>query len=135
MRLQKCPLAARSIEFIQVDVTSEQSQQALFDDVVSRYGQVDTVLAAAGVSSSGYISGEVSEVEADPEERMFHNRALEDWEKSHGGERHRSDANQSNGDQAYACQRQCWFHRQYCVYRRSPSLARRFRITVFPKRL
>ena len=70
-----------SIEFIQVDVTSEQSQQALFDDVVSRYGQVDTVLAAAGVSSSGYISGEVSEVEADPEERMFHNRMLEDWER------------------------------------------------------
>ena len=70
-----------SIEFIQVDVTSKESQQALFDDVVSRYGQVDTVLAAAGVSSSGYISGEVSEVEADPEERMFHNRILEDWEK------------------------------------------------------
>ena len=70
-----------SIEFIQVDVTSKESQQALFDDVVSGYGQVDTVLAAAGVSSSGYISGEVSEVEADPEERMFHNRMLEDWEK------------------------------------------------------
>ena len=70
-----------SIEFIQVDVTSKESQQALFDDVVSRYGQVDTVLAAAGVSSSGYISGEVSEVEADPEERLFHNRMLEDWEK------------------------------------------------------
>ena len=70
-----------AIEFIQVDVTSETSQQALFDDVVSRYGQVDTVLAAAGVSSSGYISGEVSEVEAEPEERMFHNRTLEDWEK------------------------------------------------------
>jgi NAD(P)-dependent dehydrogenase (short-subunit alcohol dehydrogenase family) len=70
-----------SIEFIQVDVTSKESQQALFDDVVSRYGQVDTVLAAAGGSSSGYISGEVSEVEADPEERMFHNRMLEDWEK------------------------------------------------------
>ena len=70
-----------SIEFIQVDVTSKESQQALFDDVVSRYGQVYTVLAAAGISSSGYISGEVSEVEADPEERMFHNRMLEDWEK------------------------------------------------------
>ena len=70
-----------SIEFIQVDVTSKKSQQALFDDVVSRYGQVDIVLDAAGVSSSGYISGEVSEVEADPEERMFHNRMLEDWEK------------------------------------------------------
>ena len=70
-----------AIEFIQVDVTSKESQQALFDDVVSRYGRVDTVLAAAGVSSSGYISGEVSEVEADPEERMFHNRALDDWEQ------------------------------------------------------
>ncbi|MEE2824766.1 MAG: SDR family oxidoreductase, partial [Pseudomonadota bacterium] len=32
-------------------------------------------------SSSGYISGEVDEVEADPEERMFHNRSLEDWER------------------------------------------------------
>ena len=42
---------------------------------------MDTVLAAAGVSSSGYISGEVDEVEADPEERMFHNRSLEDWER------------------------------------------------------
>ena len=70
-----------SIEFIQVDVTSQASQQALFDDVVARYGRVDTVLAAAGVSSSGYISGEVSELEAEPEERMFHNRTVEDWEK------------------------------------------------------
>ena len=70
-----------AIEFIQVDVTSKESQQALFDDVVSRYGRVDTVLAAAGVSSSGYISGEVDEVEADPEERMFPNRSLEDWER------------------------------------------------------
>ena len=70
-----------SIEFIQVDVTSEESQRALFADVVSRYGQVDTVLAAAGVSSSGYISGEVREVEAEPEERMFHPRAREEWER------------------------------------------------------
>ena len=70
-----------SIEFVQVDVTSQASQEALFADVVERYGRVDTVLAAAGVSSSGYISGEVSEVEADPEERLFHNRELADWEK------------------------------------------------------
>lgn len=68
------------IEFIQVDVTRKESQQALFDEVVERYGRVDTVLAAAGVSSSGYVSGEVSEVAEEPEERMFHNRALEDWE-------------------------------------------------------
>ena len=39
-----------SIEFVQVDVTCEVSQQALFNDVVARYGRVDTVLAAAGVS-------------------------------------------------------------------------------------
>ena len=70
-----------SIEFIQVDVTSQASQHVLFDNVVARYGRVDTVLAAAGVSSSGYISGEVSELEAEPEERMFHNRTIEDWEK------------------------------------------------------
>lgn len=70
-----------AIEFIQVDVTSKDSQQALFDDVVARYGRVDTVLAAAGVSSSGYVSGEVAEVGEDPTERMFHNRELEDWQR------------------------------------------------------
>ena len=42
-----------AVEFIQVDVTSKDSQQALFYDVVARYGRVDTLLAAAGVSYSG----------------------------------------------------------------------------------
>ena len=78
---QEMSAGGAEVEFIQVDVTSQSSQQALFDEVVSRYGRVDTVLAAAGVSSSGYISGEVSEIEEDPEERMFHNRTVEDWEK------------------------------------------------------
>ena len=56
------------IEFIHVDVTSEASQQALFDDVVRRYGRLDTVLAAAGVSSANYVSGEVADMnDEDPE--------------------------------------------------------------------
>ena len=78
---QEMSAGGAEVEFIQVDVTLQSSQQALFDEVVSRYGRVDTVLAAAGVSSSGYISGEVSEIEEDPEERMFHNRTVDDWEK------------------------------------------------------
>ena len=40
------------IEFIEVNVAEEESQQALFDDVVRRYSQLDIVVAAAGVSSA-----------------------------------------------------------------------------------
>lgn len=70
-----------SIEFIQVDVTSEASQQALFDDVVRRYGRLDIVLAAAGVSSANYVSGEVAEINEDPEANFLHNRVLSDWQR------------------------------------------------------
>lgn len=70
------------IEFIHVDVTSEESQQALFDDVVRRYGRLDTVLAAAGVSSANYVSGEVSDMnDEDPEANFLHNRAISDWQR------------------------------------------------------
>ena len=70
------------IEFIYVDVTSEESQQALFDDVVRRYGRLDTVLAAAGVSSANYVSGEVADMnDEDPEANFLHRRDINDWQR------------------------------------------------------
>ena len=72
---------ARNIEFIQVDVTSQESQGTLFDEVITRYGRVDTVVAAAGISSANYVSGEVSTPSEDPEENFLYQRPLEDWHK------------------------------------------------------
>ena len=63
---QEMSAGGAAIEFIAVNVTDESSQQALFDDVVRRYGQLDIVVAAAGISSAGYVSGEVSAPAEDP---------------------------------------------------------------------
>jgi NAD(P)-dependent dehydrogenase (short-subunit alcohol dehydrogenase family) len=70
-----------AIEFSAVNVTDESSQQALFDDVVRRYGQLDIVVAAAGISSAGYVSGEVSAPAEDPEENFLYNKPIADWQR------------------------------------------------------
>ncbi|HBF62744.1 MAG TPA: NAD(P)-dependent oxidoreductase, partial [Gammaproteobacteria bacterium] len=70
-----------AIEFIAVNVTDESSQQALFDDVVRRYGQLDIVVAAAGISSAGYVSGEVSTPAEDPEDNFLFNKPIADWQR------------------------------------------------------
>ena len=70
-----------AIEFIEVNVTEESSQQALFDDVVRRYGQLDIVVAAAGISSANYVSGEVSTPAEDPEQNFLFNKPIADWQR------------------------------------------------------
>jgi NAD(P)-dependent dehydrogenase (short-subunit alcohol dehydrogenase family) len=70
-----------AIEFIQVDVTDESSQEALFADVVRRYAQLDIVVAAAGISSANYVSGEVSTPAEDPEQNFLFNKPIEDWQR------------------------------------------------------
>ena len=69
------------IEFIEVNVAEEESQQALFDDVVRRYSQLDIVVAAAGVSSANYVSGEVSTPAEDPEQNFLYNKPIADWQR------------------------------------------------------
>ena len=64
-----------------MNVTDESSQQALFDDVVRRYGQLDIVVAAAGISSAGYVSGEVSAPAEDPEDNFLFNKPIADWQR------------------------------------------------------
>ena len=70
-----------AIEFIAVNVTDESSQQALFGDVVRRYGQLDIVVAEAGISSAGYVSGEVSTPAEDPEDNFLFNKPIADWQR------------------------------------------------------
>ena len=70
-----------SIEFLPVDVTSKDSQQTLFATVMARYGRLDTVMAAAGISSANYVSGEAGEPLDDMEARMLHRRPVEDWQR------------------------------------------------------
>ena len=78
---QEMSAGGAAIEFIAVNVTDESSQQALFDDVVRRYGQLDIVVAAAGISSAGYVSGEVSTPAEDPEDNFLFNKPIADWQR------------------------------------------------------
>lgn len=78
---QEMSAGGAAIEFIAVNVRDESSQQALFDDVVRRYGQLDIVVAAAGISSAGYVSGEVSTLAEDPEDNFLFNKPIADWQR------------------------------------------------------
>ena len=69
------------LEFISADVASESSQSELFEQVVDRYQSLDIVVAAAGISSANYVSGEVRPVGEDPEENFLINRPLSDWQR------------------------------------------------------
>ena len=76
---QEMSAGGAAIEFIAVNVSDEDNQQALFDDVVRRYGQLDVVVAAAGISSAGYVSGEVATPAEDPEQNFLYNKPIADW--------------------------------------------------------
>jgi len=78
---QEMSAGGAAIEFIALNVTDESNQQALFDDVVRRYGQLDIVVAAAGISSAGYVSGEVSAPAEDPEQNFLYNKPIADWQR------------------------------------------------------
>lgn len=78
---QEMSAGGAAIEFIAVNVSDEDNQQALFDDVVRRYGQLDVVVAAAGISSAGYVSGEVATPAEDPEQNFLYNKPIADWQR------------------------------------------------------
>jgi NAD(P)-dependent dehydrogenase (short-subunit alcohol dehydrogenase family) len=69
------------VHYHYVDVTDESSQQTLFDDVVDQFGQVDAVVAAAGIASASYVTGEVRERSTDPEANFLINKPLGDWQR------------------------------------------------------
>ena len=78
---QEMSAGGAAIEFIAVNVSDEDNQQVLFDDVVRRYGQLDVVVAAAGISSAGYVSGEVATPAEDPEQNFLYNKPIADWQR------------------------------------------------------
>ena len=67
--------------FVEVDVADEPSVEAMVARTVEAFGRVDTVLAAAGISNSGYESGVVQDRDADSASRLLINQSLADWER------------------------------------------------------
>ncbi len=69
--------------FVRTDSSSEADTEALAEAAVEQYGQIDVLVAAAGISHASYVSGEVDEV--DPliarAENMIVNAPIEHWEK------------------------------------------------------
>jgi NAD(P)-dependent dehydrogenase (short-subunit alcohol dehydrogenase family) len=73
-------LGQRAI-FVRTDTSTEVDNEALADAAIEEFGRIDVLLAAAGVSSGTYVSGEVQERAADPEANFIVNKPIEMWEK------------------------------------------------------
>lgn len=65
--------------FVEVDVASEDSIEAMADHAVAEFGRIDTAVAAAGISSAGYVSGQVRPREIDRAARHLLNLDLGAW--------------------------------------------------------
>lgn len=65
--------------FVEVDVASEDSIEAMADHAVAEFGRIDTAVAAAGISSAGYVSGQVRPREIDRASRHLLNLDLGAW--------------------------------------------------------
>ena len=71
----------RQVEFVALDVTEEDETEALMRHAVDAFGRLDVALAAAGVSSAGYISGQVTVRIDDPEANYLINKPAADWRR------------------------------------------------------
>ena len=71
----------RQVEFVALDVSDEDQTEALMRHTVDAFGRLDVVLAAAGVSSAGYISGQVTVRIDDPETNYLINKPAADWRR------------------------------------------------------
>ena len=67
--------------FLEIDVTDEASQARVFQETIERFAKLDVVLAAAGVSSASYVSGQINERSEDPESNFLFNKSVEDWRR------------------------------------------------------
>ncbi len=73
-------LGRRAI-FVRTDTSQEADNEALAQAAIDEFGQIDVLLAAAGVASGTYVSGEIQERSADPEANFIVNKPIEMWEK------------------------------------------------------
>lgn len=71
------------VAFVEADVCFEEQIEALMDSAVAQFGHIDTVLAAAGVASAGYVSGAKidPDAEQDNDASQLINKSLEDWNR------------------------------------------------------
>lgn len=67
--------------FVETDVASADSVDALSERVVAEFGRIDTVVAAAGISNAAYVSGEVRHRDADLDSRMLVNLDVAAWQR------------------------------------------------------
>ncbi|HJN91355.1 MAG TPA: SDR family oxidoreductase [Dehalococcoidia bacterium] len=69
--------------FVRTDTSKEADNEALAAAAIETYGTIDVLVAAAGISHSGYVSGEAGDFDrrADPTESYILNRPPEAWEK------------------------------------------------------
>ncbi len=71
----------RRAVFVRCDVGREEDIDSLVRRAVDEFGHIDCLLAAAGVSSAQYVSGEVREFNADPTANHLINKPVADWER------------------------------------------------------
>ncbi len=70
------------VAFVEADVCSEEQLETLMNTAVEEFGQIDTVLAAAGVASASYVSGASNDnVERDADAGQLINKSLADWNR------------------------------------------------------
>ncbi len=62
---------------VHLDATSLADNAAMFQTAVDKYGRLDIMLAAAGLSHAGYVSGQVGE----PRDRDLLTQSVEDWQR------------------------------------------------------
>jgi NAD(P)-dependent dehydrogenase (short-subunit alcohol dehydrogenase family) len=72
----------RRAAFVRTDTSSAADCDALAEAVVSQFGRLDALVAAAGISHALYVSGESTErMQADRSAAFIVNKPIEYWEK------------------------------------------------------
>jgi len=69
------------VMFVEADVCHEEQIEVLMNTAVKEFGRIDTVLAAAGVSSASYVSGATSEGPVGSDDGQLINKSLDEWNK------------------------------------------------------
>ncbi|MEM7080238.1 MAG: SDR family NAD(P)-dependent oxidoreductase [Pseudomonadota bacterium] len=64
--------------WVEADVCHEEQISALMQSAIDEFGQIDTVLAAAGVSSANYVSGQTAESQL---AGFLLEKPLDDWNR------------------------------------------------------
>lgn len=74
-------LPGAEAEFVKTDVTSEREQEALGLATIERFGRVDGVIAAAGISNANYIEDGNDDQSRALDAGHIINKATADWQK------------------------------------------------------